>query len=149
MGGLPGAGGGPVIEAPPASTVLYDEASKSVLLVGFSGAQMLVINAYDAQTLAPTRKFRLPLSVSWLLHAPRIANGYLLFLGSEQPFVGTLFVLDLVNGDIFEQDPPSATTKERKGRRKLPRAMFVERLTDGATDLTNSAARCAAMMQPL
>lgn len=150
---FPGMQVGKVVEVHSASTVLYDAASRSVLTVGFSGAQTLVIRMYDSITLNPTHKFRLPLSVAWLLHGSKQSDGYLLFLGSEQPFVGTLFVLDLVNGDIFEQDPPSAATHKRKGRRVLPRAMFVERLITSATAGNNtslsSGARCSAMMQPL
>lgn len=116
-----------------ASTVLSDDASQSVITVGFSGTQTLVVNVYDTATLKPRWRYRLPLSVAWLLRAPRVSDGYLLFVGSEQPFIGTIFVVDLRNSEVYEQDPPPAANgRRRPRRRRLPRAMFVERISSNS-----------------
>lgn len=86
--------------------------------------------AFDPVTLAPQWKFRLPLSVGWLLRAPLVSGGFLLFVGSEEPFLGTIFAIDLRKQQVYEQDPPApGGARRRPQRRRLPQSMVVERLT--------------------
>lgn len=128
---------GPVVHVEWASTVLFDQRSSSIITVGFSGAQTLVAQQLDAATLQPRWRYRLPLSVAWLLHTPRVSDGFLIFVGSEQPFVGTIFVVDLRSSEIYEQDPPpTASGRRQPRRRRLPRAMFVESLVGNQAGLS-------------
>lgn len=146
---FPGMQVGPTVSVDSAATVLYDSKSNSILTVGFSGAQMLIITVFDAATLEARSKYRLPLSVAWLLHAPRVSSGFLLFVGSEQPFVGTNFIIDLMTTEIYEQDPPPAVTmRRRKGRRRLPHAMFFESLYRGSQTSEALSRRCASGILP-
>jgi len=116
-----------------ASTVLFDYSSSMVVTIGwiYAGAQSLVIHTFDAQTLRPRWRFKLPLTAAWLLRAPRVSDGFLLFLSSEHPFVGTAFTIDLKNAEIYEQDPPLASgSRHGPKRRVLPRSMYVKSLSD-------------------
>ena len=38
-------------------------------------------------------RYSIPISVTWLLHAPKMSEGFLLFLGSETPFIGSIFAV--------------------------------------------------------
>lgn len=111
------------------ATVLFDKTSNSIITVGFSGSQNIVIDQFDADTLRPRTRFSLPLSVAWLLHASRVSEGYVIFLGSELPFVGTLFAVDLRKGVLYQQDPPSVHAQKPR-RWVLPGSKFIERLPD-------------------
>ena len=78
-------------------------------------------------------RYAIPISVTWLLHAPKMSDGYLLFLGSEAPFVGSIFAVDLRRQMIYQQDPPTtagAGPNQRPRRWVLPYNKFVERLPE-------------------
>ncbi|CAJ1332802.1 unnamed protein product, partial [Effrenium voratum] len=85
------------------SSVIYDHSTGSILTLGFSGSQTIVVDQYSA-TLKPQLRYSIPISVAWLLHAPKMSDGYLLFLGSEAPFVGSIFAVDLQRQQIYQQD---------------------------------------------
>lgn len=131
------------------SAVLYDSKTGSVVTVSFSGSQTLVVDELDATTLKPRWRYRLPLSVAWLVHAPRVSDGYLIFVGSEQPFIGTVFSVDLVNAELYEQDPPAVLAgRPTPPRRRLPRSRFVERLGSEARLGADMAGRCDTAEAP-
>merc|ERR1712224_544075 len=93
------------------------------------GSQVMLINQLDEETLTPRWTYRLPLTVAWLLRTPRLSNGYLNLIGAEDPFTGTMFTIDLMHAEVYQQPPPSPEAGEKKPlRRKLPRAMVVERV---------------------
>lgn len=52
-----------------------------------------------------------------------------MFLGSEMPFVGTLFAVDLRKAVLYQQDPPSVHAQKPR-RWVLPGSKFIERLPD-------------------
>lgn len=81
-------------------------------------------------TFAQPERYSIPISVTWLLHAPKMSDGYLLFLGSETPFVGSIFAVDLRRQMIYQQDPPTAGPSQRPRRWVLPYNKFVERLPE-------------------
>lgn len=109
------------------STVLYDQGSNLFITVGFSSLQTLVVHVFDPLTLEPLWKYRLPLEVGWLLRAPRVSNGFLLFVGAQEPFLGTVFTIDLNQRQVYEQDaPPVGNRHQRPRRRRLPRNMVLE-----------------------
>merc|ERR1712139_247093 len=67
-------------------------------------------------------------SVGWLVRSARVSNGFLIFIGSEEPFIGTTFSIDLRNSQVYQQDPPRGRGSSRKPeRRRLPRALVLER----------------------
>ncbi|CAJ1375481.1 unnamed protein product [Effrenium voratum] len=109
------------------SSVIYDHSTGSILTLGFSGSQTIVVDQYSA-TLKPQLRYSIPISVAWLLHAPKMSDGYLLFLGSEAPFVGSIFAVDLQRQQIYQQDPPTNSQSQRPRRWVLPFSKFVERL---------------------
>mmetsp|Transcript_77351 Transcript_77351/g.125236 ORF Transcript_77351/g.125236 Transcript_77351/m.125236 type:complete len:439 (+) Transcript_77351:157-1473(+) len=113
-----------------AASVHFDRATQSLITVGFSSAQTILVDQFDAKTLKPQLRYALPLSVAWLLHAPRVSDGFLLFLGSEVPFVGTIFAINLKKSLLYQQDPPVGSRKPR--RWVLPADKFVERLPDNS-----------------
>jgi len=114
------------------STAFFDNRSSSIATVSHSDMQ-IVLETYDATTLQPRWRYRLPFSVAWLLRAPRMTDGFVLFVGTEQPFVGTLFVVDLIQHQVFEEDPPqTGSGGRRKTRRRiLPHNQFVEDISGG------------------
>ena len=87
-----------------ASSVLHDTVTGSIIMLGFSASQTIVADQYHAATLKPMLRYSIPISVAWLLHAPKMSDGYLLFLGSEAPFVGSIFAVDLRRQLIYQQD---------------------------------------------
>jgi len=109
------------------STVLYDRGSASLVTISYTlKDSQLIAMALDPVTLLTRWKYRLPLSVAWLLRAPRVSDGFLLFVGSEDPFLGSIFTIDLVNSQVYEQDAPSSGTRRPPQRRRLPREMVAE-----------------------
>uniref|UniRef100_A0A7S1WRR4 Uncharacterized protein n=1 Tax=Alexandrium catenella TaxID=2925 RepID=A0A7S1WRR4_ALECA len=136
--GFPGMHAGPVNAVGWASTVLFDEATSSVITIGFlsehrlgdvlapMGRPLLTVSAFDAATLRPRMRYRLPLSTAWLLRSPHVSDGFLLFIGSEQPFIGASFVIDLRSAQVFAQDPPPAPGLPGRRRQRLPSKLFVE-----------------------
>ena len=90
-----------------ASAVLHDKVTGSIIMLSFSPSQTIVADQYHAATLKPMLRYSIPISVAWLLHAPKMSDGYLLFLGSEAPFVGSIFAVDLRRQLIYQQDSPS------------------------------------------
>mmetsp|Transcript_14947 Transcript_14947/g.26277 ORF Transcript_14947/g.26277 Transcript_14947/m.26277 type:complete len:435 (-) Transcript_14947:45-1349(-) len=116
-----------------ASTALFDHSSGLLVTVGFSSVETVVVHVYEPDTLEHLLKYRLPVSVAWLLRAPRMSNGFLLFLGSEEPFLGTIFTIDLRKVQVYEQDPPvMGGGNRRPRRRRLPRSMVIERPPSGS-----------------
>jgi len=121
-----------------ASTVLFDEATSSVVAIGFVsehrvgdvlapiGQPVLTVSTFDVATLRPRMRFRLPLSTAWLLRAPKVSDGLLLFIGSEQPFIAASFVVDLQTAEVFAQDPPLQPGQPGRRRQRLPSKLFVE-----------------------
>jgi len=99
------------------STVLYDNASRAIVTVGFDrcpgdltslGSAKLIVHQFDAQTLEPRWAYHsLPLQVAWLLRSPQRSDGFLIFTvaESQEVSVGTTFVIDLVNHEVYEQGP--------------------------------------------
>lgn len=123
------------------STVLWDNSSSSFVTVGFA-AKTVVVVQYDAVLFQPVRRYRLPLSVAWLLRAPRLADGFLLFVGSEEPFAGTTFTVDLKNSEVYEQEPPiPGGGRQKPLRRRLPRVVdsIPLRPTEGGIPVGNFA----------
>eukprot|EP00929_Paragymnodinium_shiwhaense_P070706 TRINITY_DN35830_c0_g1_i1.p1 TRINITY_DN35830_c0_g1~~TRINITY_DN35830_c0_g1_i1.p1 ORF type:complete len:514 (+),score=58.56 TRINITY_DN35830_c0_g1_i1:191-1732(+) len=123
-----------------ASVVMTDGASRSLITIGYTASQVMLINQLDESTLTPRWTYRLPLKVAWLLRVPRLANGYLNLVGAEDPFTGTIFTIDLVHAEVYEQPPPSADSRGRTPeRRKLPKALAVERLVNKKSSQSASA----------
>ena len=89
-----------------ASAVLHDKVTGSIIMLSFSPSQTIVADQYHAATLKPMLRYSIPISVAWLLHAPKMSDGYLLFLGSEAPFVGSIFAVDLRRQLIYQQGLP-------------------------------------------
>lgn len=130
-----------------AATVLYDQGSNLFITVGFSSVQTIIVNAFDPVTLKHLWRYRLPLTVAWLLRAPKVSNGYLLFVGSEEPFLGTTFTIDLMKSQVYEQSPPSAGGgRRRPRRRRLPRSMVVERPSTSRTSSSLAGTRGACTL---
>lgn len=134
-----------------ASTVLYDKATSQVLTFGFSSAPALVAYAFDPWTLGPQWRFRLPLSSAWLLKS-RVSDGFLLFLGTEDPLFGATFAVDLRNSQVYEQDPPAAGG-HRPRRRHLPSELAGMRLVERLRGRTGPEAKtdagpCAIKVMP-
>ncbi|CAE7253878.1 unnamed protein product, partial [Symbiodinium necroappetens] len=94
-----------------ASAVLHDKVTGSIIMLSFSPSQTIVADQYHAATLKPMLRYSIPISVAWLLHAPKMSDGYLLFLGSEAPFVGSIFAVDLRRQLIYQQDSPQPDLK--------------------------------------
>jgi len=129
---FPGMALGSVVSTASVATVLFDEATSSVITVGYAEDQKIVATAFDSVTLQPRTRYRLPLSVGWLLHARRVSNGFLLFVGYELPVIGTTFIVDLRTSEVYEQDPPLTPNGHRlPRRRRLPRASWVEHFNNG------------------
>lgn len=136
---------GPAIAVDLASTVFADKASSSVISVGYSASQTLVVEQFNAATLELRWRYRLPVTVAWLLHTSRVSDGYLLFVGAEQPYVGTTFAVDLKTADVYEQDPlPAAASRRAPKRRRLPRDPFVEAGSGAAPTAASPAAALQA-----
>lgn len=117
---------GATLQSEPASTALFDHGSGRLVTVGFSSVQTIVVHVYEPDSLEHLEvTYRLPISVAWLLRAPRISNGFLLFLGSEEPFLGTIFTIDLRKSKVYQQDPPPLGGGNRRPRRRrLPDAVI-------------------------
>lgn len=129
---FPGMALGSIISTASVAAVVFDEATSSVITVGYTEDQRIVATVFNSVTLQPHTRYRLPLSVGWLLHAGRISNGFLLFVGYELPVIGTTFVVDLRTSEVYEQDPPLTPNGHRlPRRRRLPRASFVEHFDTG------------------
>lgn len=141
---------GPSLLVDSAATVLFDKGSNLVVVIGFSSVQTLLVRAYDPVDLKPLWKYRLPLSVAWLVRAPKVSNGFLLFVGSEEPFLGTIFTIDLKNSQVYEQDPPAVGGRRRPRRRRLPRSMVVERPSPSGkpSNVDGTRGPCAAVAVP-
>lgn len=127
VGLWPGVLLGPVRAMERVRAVLYDSKTSSVAIVGYSASQMqtLEVHQLDASTLRPRWKYRLPLSVAWLLRDARVSAGFLVFVGSEETFFGSIFTIDLEGAQVYEQEPPTPSRKPR--RRRLPRMMVLEK----------------------
>lgn len=127
-----------------ASTVLYDQGTNLFITIGYSSVQTLIVNVFEPETLKPLLKYRLPLEVAWLLRA-RLSDGFLLFVGAQEPFLGTVFTIDLKQKQVFEQDPPAVGSvhTRRPRRRRLPRSMVLEMAPDGSA--SGLSERCAAV----
>jgi len=113
------------------ASVLFDRSTSSIITLGHGGLTsppQLVADQFDATTLKPMRRFLLPLSLAWYLHAPKMSDGYLLFLGSEPPFVGSLFVVDLKKHRVYQQEPPKGESNQKPRRWVLPYEKFVQRM---------------------
>lgn len=118
---------GPVALVDAAVTVLYDQGSQSLVTIGFTSTQMITVHQYDSVTLKPMVTYRLPMMVAWLLRAERLADGFLLFVGAEEPFTGSIFTIDLRRSEVFEQDPPTlGGSGQMPKRKKLPRRMVID-----------------------
>lgn len=141
--GFPGMRAGAVNAVGWATSMLFDEPSSSVLAIGFQtehrlddeltpiSRPMITISAFDAATLRPRMRYRLPLSTAWLLRSPTVSDGFLLFIGSEQPFVGASFVVDLRSNEVLAQDAPTAPGLPSRRRQRLPSKFFVEPPSEG------------------
>lgn len=144
-----------------ASTVLYDEVTSTIIAVGFHAEHhlgdmlspdrpLLTISTYDAATLQPRMRYRLPLSTAWLLRA-RTSDGFLLFIGSEQPWFGATFVIDLKYNEVFAQDPPPPPGAPTRRRQRLPQKPFKEAPTGGVwadgTGPPSPTGPCSDMVQ--
>jgi hypothetical protein len=130
------------------ATVLYDQATNLLITVGFSSMQSIVVNAYDPLTLKSLWRCRLPLEVAWMLRAPRVSDGFLLFVGAQEPFLGTVFTIDLKQKQVYEQDPPTTGNgRRRPRRRRLPRGMVLQSAPDDDIE-PGLHARCPAVAMP-
>jgi hypothetical protein len=130
-----------------ASTVLYDRSSNLFISVGYSSVQTLLVIAFDPNSLKALWRYRLPLEVAWLLRSPRVSDGFLLFVGAQEPFLGTVFTVDLKQRQVYEQDPPTmGGNRRRPRRRRLPRAMVLESAENSKSSGPSlSSAHCAAV----
>jgi len=108
------------------TTVLFDKGSASIIIVSFSATQMLIVHQLDSVTLETRCRYRMPVTAAWLLRAPRLSDGYLLFVGAEEPFVGATFTIDLKSSEVYEQDPPVNGGGRMPRRRRLPKAIVTE-----------------------
>merc|ERR1712187_831423 len=61
---------GPVVAVEAGLCLHFDKVSKSVITVGFSMSQMIIVQQFDSDTLRLKCEYRLPLSVAWMLRAP-------------------------------------------------------------------------------
>merc|ERR1719161_3519792 len=106
--------------------VFRDDKTGFIIAVGYSAIRTLVVRVLQADTLALQWKFRLPLSIGWLIRS-KASSGFVVFLGSEEPFLGTSFVVDLKLAHVYQQEPPNIIVGQRKAfRRRLPTAMVLE-----------------------
>jgi hypothetical protein len=130
-----------------ASTVLYDQGSNLFVAVGYSSVQTIVVSVYDPTLLKPLHRYRLPLEVAWLLRSPRVSDGFLLFVGAQEPFLGTVFTINLKEKQVYEQDPPTpGNHHQRPRRRRLPRSMVLENAPDSdSSSDTGLSRKCEAM----
>lgn len=123
LGLLPSIKVAQVLNAKGVTAVLYDNNSSSFVTLGFSTKQLLNIVQYDT-LFHPIRRYTLPLSVAWLLRAPRLTGGFLLFVGSEMPFLGMTFTVDLNHAEVYEQDPFTPGSEgQQPVRRRLPKVV--------------------------
>jgi len=140
------------------AVVLLDSLTKSLITVN-SVRDALVVNQFDAATLVPRYRYTLPLSAGWFLHASRMANGYLLIVGVEKPYLGSVLTIDLKNLEMYEQDAPRVVDAEPRGgrgrdppdrpqRRKLPRRR-VERLDPLVADRSALDEVCPVGIYPI
>lgn len=109
-----------VFRATSVSTVLFDNRSSSIVTVGFFGPQAMAVVQYDAVQLQPLRLYTLPLSVAWLVREPRLTDGTLLFMGSEDPPLSSTFIIDLKKFEVYLQDLPAGGKGEKPVRRRMP-----------------------------
>lgn len=110
-----------VFRASSVSTILFDNSSSSLITIGFSAPQVMVVVQYDAMLLELVSTYTLPLSVAWLLREPRLTDGVLLFLGPEESLVSTTFIVDLVNFEVYQEEPPLVGSRKQKPvRRRMP-----------------------------
>lgn len=124
-----------------ASTAIFDQATSLLLIIGFSASQMIVVQALDAETLEPKWRFRLPLTMAWVVRAPPSSDGFVLLIGSEEPFLGTVVVVDLKAARVYEQDPPYGPEHRRSPRRRLPR-VHAESLAGRGSDVIVDSGLC-------
>jgi len=132
-----------------ANTVFFDPVALYIVTVGFTTLQTLVVTTFDT-SLAPRWRYQLPISVAWLLRS-RMSDGYLILVGSEQPFLGTAFIVDLVNQVVYEQDAASVSEhREKPQRRRLPKEVVekLTRLPGGYKNLATRGGPCAATASP-
>eukprot|EP00927_Polykrikos_kofoidii_P063221 TRINITY_DN58037_c0_g1_i1.p1 TRINITY_DN58037_c0_g1~~TRINITY_DN58037_c0_g1_i1.p1 ORF type:complete len:449 (-),score=49.84 TRINITY_DN58037_c0_g1_i1:25-1371(-) len=141
---------GPTMLADSTSMVVYDKGSHSVVTFGFDTSHhLLIVNQFDAATLTFMWRYRLPLSVSWLLRAPRLSDGYLIFVGTEDPFIGTTLVVDLKLSEVYEQEPALSGAKRLPQRRHIQRSTVVDNprnvsVPKPAMSLSDDGGLCAA-----
>lgn len=131
------------------ASVIYDHVTDSIITLGFSGSQTIIADQYQASTLRPQLRYSIPISVTWLLHAPKMSDGYLLFLGSETPFVGSIFAVDLRRQMIYQQDPPTAGPSQRPRRWVLPYNKFVERLPENPAMASKQSVLLSCRCDPM
>lgn len=111
------------------SALLFDRLTSSLLVVSYTDAMVLQVDELDAASLQPRRRFRLPLHIAWVLQAPRLSSGWLLFIGSELPYLGSLLAIDLQTSNIYQQDPVKGSSGTTR-RQQLPQQVFVQQLSD-------------------
>ena len=78
-----------------------------------------------------------------------MSDGYLLFLGSETPFVGSIFAVDLRRQMIYQQDPPTAGPSQRPRRWVLPYNKFVERLPENPAMASKQSVLLSCRCDPM
>lgn len=129
-----------------AATIVFDRSSWSVVTVGYSDLQMLTVSQLDPLTLAMRWRYRLPLAGAWVLGATRLTDGFLLLLGAEEPFAGSVFAIDLKRAEVYEQDPPLDGGQRWPRRRKLEKDRVAERVAplEGGTEIGGRHSACAA-----
>lgn len=115
----------PVATMELAYAVFKDDLTGFIIAVGYSAVRTVIVRVLQAETLRLRWKFRLPLSVGWLIRSKSSA-GYVVFLGSQEPFLGTAFVVDLKLAHVYQQEPPSIVGGRLFPRRRLPSAMVLE-----------------------
>lgn len=125
---------GPSVLVDGVALMLYDAASKTVVTIGFATAsQLLTVRQYDPVTLAAQQTHTLPLTTAWLLNAARLTDGYVVFIGAEDPFFGFVFTVDLRFGNLYQTEPPAPGGGKRPKRRKFPRGPDQRGLGDASS----------------
>eukprot|EP00747_Dinoflagellata_sp_TGD_P164538 gnl/TRDRNA2_/TRDRNA2_184608_c0_seq1.p1 gnl/TRDRNA2_/TRDRNA2_184608_c0~~gnl/TRDRNA2_/TRDRNA2_184608_c0_seq1.p1 ORF type:complete len:422 (+),score=50.94 gnl/TRDRNA2_/TRDRNA2_184608_c0_seq1:82-1347(+) len=109
---------GPVIALEHSSYFFYDDASSSIVAVGFSPTMRLVLRVLDPTTLEIRRKYMLPISSGWLLRT-QVSEGFALLVAADEPFAGTTFAVDLRGARVIQQDPTEASAG-RGGNLRAP-----------------------------
>jgi hypothetical protein len=123
---LQGSTFGRVVRVDSAMALFFDTGSQSLVTLGYVGPDTLKVTQLDPVTLMVQCIYQLELASAWVLNAPRLSDGFLVLIGADEPFVGTVFTIDLRRKEVYEQEPPTDESKPR--RRKVLGAIVAERV---------------------